>query len=72
MIHTLRQIAENRFFVPEEFLAFCEGKEDIFGITTRGGEPVTSTWFVDELCDAFVACGGRRLTHDEIMEKYRR
>jgi pyruvate-formate lyase-activating enzyme len=72
MIHTLRQIAESRFLVPEEFLAFCAGKEDAHGITSVGGEPVTSTWFVDDLVDAFIASGGRRLTHDEIVEKYRK
>lgn len=52
MIHSVRQVAMNRFLPVEAFLAFAETHRGAWR-EREDGELITNTWYVDELVQGF-------------------
>lgn len=77
MIHPISKVAECNFIKHEELLAFVKSDKcppDVIlhdGCNDDDPDPITNTWYVDKLIKAFYENGGKRMTHDEIVAKYR-
>lgn len=75
MILPISQVAENNFIKTEELLAFVKSDKCPAQVILSDGrddpDPITNTWYVNELLLQFYKNGGKRMTHDEIVAKYK-
>jgi hypothetical protein len=70
MTFPISSVAQGRFIEFKDLLSFVRSKVCPKGVWELESEdPLTNTWYVDEVVDAFFAGGGKRLSHEEIIRR---
>lgn len=71
MIHPISRVAESNFIKFADLLGFVRSAKCPQGVFEKEtDDPITNTWYADDLVAAFYANGGQRMTDEEIRTRY--